>query len=432
MRQTASKPLALRAHAVGFNAKIPSLTVRQVRLPGAAHNGNRYLMSSRTESRRHWGQYWKSVPLPSMVTLCLAAFLIFSSLAFVSDLAQPRPSPYWWVLANAADWGIVATGYALATTRFLRLLPLAVVVHLLSIFVFTRIVPLFSRKVAFGTTVGELHDRSSLDAWLVVALLILGYIAFFTFIRIEGKKYVRLQTEIELAEQVQARLVPAFEMTAARLAICGKSVPSSSVGGDLVDAVAFDGSVTCYLADVSGHGIAAGVLMSMVKSAVRTSLSKGEPLVDVMQRLNDVLMDLKEPAMYVTLACLRSAGGDRLEYSLAGHPPIFHYHASNQSVSELGMEQLPIAMFPAVNFQSAMITVAPGDLLAVVSDGFLEVTNAKGEEFGKEALGAVLARSVTEPLPQIADRLVAETARFGSQQDDQTILLVRSLGPAIS
>ena len=70
-------------------------------------------------------------------------------------------------------------------------------------------------------------------------------------------------------------------MTAARLAICGKSVPSSSVGGDLVDAVAFDGAVTCYLADVSGHGIAAGVLMSMVKSAVRTSLSKGEPLVDV-------------------------------------------------------------------------------------------------------------------------------------------------------
>lgn len=221
-------------------------------------------------------------------------------------------------------------------------------------------------------------------------------------------------------------------MTAARLAICGRSVPSSSVGGDLVDAVAFDGSVTCYLADVSGHGIAAGVLMSMVKSAVRTSLSKGEPLVEVMRRLNEVLLGLKEPEMYVTFACLRSAGGDRLEYSLAGHPPIFHYHASNRSVSELKMEQLPIAMFPAVDFQSAMITIAPGDLLAVVSDGFLEVTNEKGEEFGMEALERFVAGSATEPLPQIVDRLVAETARFGSQQDDQTILLVRALGPAIS
>jgi hypothetical protein len=389
-------------------------------------------MTSRIQTRRHWGQYWRSVPLSSMVTLGLAVFLTFSSLVFVSDLVEPRPSPYWWVLVYAADMGIVATGYALASTRFIRLLPLAVAVHLLTIFGLTRVLPLYSRKVASGTTVVELHDRHILDAWLIVGLVTLGYMVFFTFISTEGKKYVRLRTEIELAERVQARLVPALEMTAARLAICGKSVPSSSVGGDLVDSVAFDGSVTCYLADVSGHGIAAGVLMSMVKSAVRTSLSKGEPLVDVMQRLNDVLLDLKEPAMYVTFACLRSAGGDRLEYSLAGHPPIFHYHASNQSVSELKMEQLPVAMFPAVNFQSAMITIAPGDLLAVVSDGFLEVTNAEGEEFGPGALERLVAESGTEPLPQIVNRLIAETSRFGSQQDDQTILLVRALGPAIS
>ncbi|MGA7768342.1 MAG: PP2C family protein-serine/threonine phosphatase [Candidatus Sulfotelmatobacter sp.] len=389
-------------------------------------------MTSHIQTRGHWRQYWKSVPLASMVALGVAVFLTFSSLVFVSDLVEPRPSPYWWVLVYAADMGIVATGYALASTRFIRLLPLAVAVHLLTIFGLTRVLPLYSRKVASGTTVVELHGRHILDAWLVVGLVTLGYAVFFNFISTEGKNYVRLRTEIELAERVQARLVPAFEMTAARLAICGKSVPSSSVGGDLVDAVAFDGSVTCYLADVSGHGIAAGVLMSMVKSAVRTSLSKGEPLVDVMQRLNEVLLDLKEPAMYITFACLRSAGGDRLEYSLAGHPPILHYHASNQSVSELKMEQLPIAMFPAVNFQSAMITIAPGDLLAVVSDGFLEVTNANGEEFGRGALERLVAGSATEPLPQIIDRLVAETARFGSQQDDQTILLVRALGPAVS
>jgi serine phosphatase RsbU (regulator of sigma subunit) len=111
--------------------------------------------------------------------------------------------------------------------------------------------------------------------------------------------------------------------------------------------------------------------------------------------------------MYVTFACLRSAGGDRLEYSLAGHPPIF-------------------AMFPAMNFQSAMITIAPDDLLAVVSDGFLEITNAEGEEFGTGAQERLVAWSATEPLPQIVDRPVAETARFGSQQDDQTILLVRA------
>jgi len=110
-------------------------------------------------------------------------------------------------------------------------------------------------------------------------------------------------------------------VSAAGLAICGRSIPSSRVGSDLIDAVSF-GSLTCYLADGSGHGITAGVLMSMVKSAIRTSLSKGAPLVERMQRLNEVLFDLKEPGMFVTLACLRSAGAGRPEYALAGHQPI--------------------------------------------------------------------------------------------------------------
>jgi sigma-B regulation protein RsbU (phosphoserine phosphatase) len=148
--------------------------------------------------------------------------------------------------------------------------------------------------------------------------------------------------------------------------------------------------------------------------------------------LNEVLLNLKEPNMFVTLACLRSAGAGKLDYSLAGHPPILHYHSSTRSVSELKIEQLPVAMFRDVHFQSSITALAPGDLLAVVSDGFLEVTNAKQEEFGLEALKRLVEKSATEPLPQLIDRLVEETARFGSQQDDQTILLIRALGPGIS
>jgi sigma-B regulation protein RsbU (phosphoserine phosphatase) len=385
-------------------------------------------MSRHGARRRENRRYWKSLPMSSMATLAFAVFLTFSSLAFVSDLAEPRPSPYWWVLVYAVDTGIVAAAYALTCSRYISFLPVAIAFNLLSIYGLTRVLPLYSSKVASGTTVVQLHQRHILDAWLVIGVVTLGYMLFFTFISTEGTKYVRLRTEIELAERVHVGLVPPLEMTAAGLAICGKSIASNRIGGDLVDAVLLDGSVTCYLADVSGHGVAAGVFMSMVKSAVRTSLSHGEPLVELMQRLNDVLFDLKEPAMYVTAACLRSAGVDRVEYSLAGHPPILHYHSATRSVSQLKMEQLPIAMFPAVKFQSATISVAPGDLLVAVSDGFLEVANPKGDEFGLGALERLVARNAAEPLGQIADRLVEETARFGSRQDDQTVLLVRALG----
>jgi len=325
----------------------------------------------------------------------------------------------------AANAGIVAAAYALTATRFVRALPLAVVLNLLSIFALPRLLPLYSTKVLATTTVVQLHARHVLDAWLVIGAVTLGFMFFFTFVGTEGTKYFRLRTEIELAEQVQSQLVPPLEVTTSELAICARSIPSSTVGGDLIDAVSCDASVTCYLADVSGHGIAAGVLMSMVKSAIRTSVSKDESLVDLMQRLNDVLLQLTRPGMFVTLACIRTAGEGRLEYALAGHPPILHYHSSSMSVSELRSEQLPIAMFPNLIYESRIVAVEPEDLLAVVSDGFLEVANSKGEEFGLEALKRLIVSSATETLPRIVDRLVEETAHFGDQQDDQTVLLVR-------
>jgi len=133
---------------------------------------------------------------------------------------------------------------------------------------------------------------------------------------------------------------------------------------------------------------------------VRTSLSKGEPLVDVMQRLNEVLLDLKEPAMYVTFACLRSAGGTGWS---------IRWRDTRQfSTITLGPERLGIKNGAIAHrhiscreFPKRNDTIAPGDLLAVVSDGFLEVTNAKGEEFGMEALERLVAGSAKEPLPQI-------------------------------
>lgn len=387
-------------------------------------------MTRRERARRDRRRYWRSLPASSLAVLALAVFLTFCSVAFVSDLAEPRPSPYWWVLVYAADSGIIAAAYALTSTRFLPWLPLAGAINILSIFGLPKLLPLYSTKVGPGTTVAQLHQRHLLDAWLILVVVTLGYMFFFSFIGIEGTKYFGMRREMELAERVQTELVPPIHMTAGNLEIYGRSMPSSRVGGDLVDAVAFNQSVTCYLADVSGHGIAAGVLMSMVKSAARMTISQGEPLAGLMRRLNEVLLDLKEPEAFVTLACLRSRGGGRLEYSLAGHPPMLHYHSLAQAVSYLRMEQLPIAMFRRVSFHTDTIEVMPGDLLVIVSDGFLEVANSKGEEFGVEALGKLIARNATQPLALIADRLTEAAARYGSQEDDQSILLLREVGPA--
>jgi serine phosphatase RsbU (regulator of sigma subunit) len=273
--------------------------------------------------------------------------------------------------------------------------------------------------------VAQLHQRHILDAWFVIIFVTLGFMFFYTFVGKEGAKYFRLRTEMELAARVQAELVPPLHLNTAALEIYGRSIPSSSVGGDLVDVVSFNDTVTCYLADVSGHGIAAGVLMSMVKSALRTVVFQGASLVEVLQCLNRVLLNLKAPSMYVTLACIRSVDSSRLEYSLAGHPPILHYRRSTQTVSQLKMEQLPIALFGTAKFQSSTVAVESGDLLVSVSDGFLEITNRAGEDFGWERLETLVVNNAIEPLARIAERLVEETSRFGRQEDDQSILLIK-------
>src|SRR5260370_1828874 len=133
-------------------------------------------------ARRARNQYWKSVPVSSMATLALAVFLTFSSLAFVSDLAEPRPAPYWWVLVYGANTGLVAIGYTLVSTRYIRALPLAIAFNLLSIFLLPKFLPLYATKVAAGTTVAQLHQRHVLDATLVLIVVILGYMFFFTFV----------------------------------------------------------------------------------------------------------------------------------------------------------------------------------------------------------------------------------------------------------
>src|SRR5262244_1116453 len=111
----------------------------------------------RVRPHHHEGrQYWSLVPLSSMTILLAAVFLTFSVIAFVSDLAEPRPSPYWWVLVYAANAGIVAVAYALTTTRFVRAIPLAIAVNLLTTFGLPKLLPLYSTKVAPSTTVAQL------------------------------------------------------------------------------------------------------------------------------------------------------------------------------------------------------------------------------------------------------------------------------------
>jgi phosphoserine phosphatase RsbU/P len=132
-------------------------------------------------------------------------------------------------------------------------------------------------------------------------------------------------------------------------------VPSGTVGGDLLDVVTAGDFFCAYLADVAGHGVPAGVLMSMVKSAVRMRIaSVGSYDDELLPALNDVLQPLTSPSVYATFAYIAGGGDSRLRFSLAGHLPIFHFKFAKHHAELCRVENLPLGMFADASYQTAL------------------------------------------------------------------------------
>jgi serine phosphatase RsbU (regulator of sigma subunit) len=123
----------------------------------------------------------------------------------------------------------------------------------------------------------------------------LGYTCFAYVSVTEGRRYARVHAEIELATEIHHVLVPSIDTKLGGFEFYGASAPSGEVGGDLIDLAGSDEAWVAYVADVSGHGVAPGLVMGMVKSAARRLLSSGAGSAHLMARLSEVLFPLKKP-----------------------------------------------------------------------------------------------------------------------------------------
>jgi serine phosphatase RsbU (regulator of sigma subunit) len=265
---------------------------------------------------------------------------------------------------------------------------------------------------------------SVLGIWMT---LIGSYVFFLVFIRTSARRAMIAQRELELAQGIQATLVPRISYRDERFEVCALTLPSEKVGGDVVDLVAHDGVLFCYVADVSGHGLQAGILMGMVKTAGRTLLLDGCGLTEMQTKMNRVLPMVKEQHMYMTFAGLRFPPGDEVEYASAGHPPLLHWRAATKDITTLGAEQLPIGMFEGVEYETARVRYGKGDVFVITTDGVLEAENAAGEEFSIARLEEVMRQSEALKPQEMVEAVVSAVRSFGKQMDDQTILVLRTL-----
>ena len=377
--------------------------------------------------------HFRSVPIKRLWVLMAAVSLLFSVIGFYVDLTNGGILPYAVVLVIAAVSGINAALWIIALAR----LPIIAVVGLAVLQFFTGSFDTWVANLLAQTFhVSEVPSGKGIAfaSTGIMVVVIASYIFFIMYIRREGKESYRLRNELELAHGIQKTLVPPVGLRMGRFEIYGISQPSDKVGGDLVDAIALpNGDAIAYVADIAGHGLSAGILMGMLKTATRTALLDAEAmessgtLPQLLERLNRVLPDVKEPHMYATFTAFRLNADGGIFYSMAASPPVLHWSPSRPALRRLEEEQFPLGLLPVSGFGGDSLTAASGDLLVVATDGILEVCDRKGQEFGVEALEAVIAENAKRPLRELADAILEKTKEFGKQVDDQTLLLIRCL-----
>jgi serine phosphatase RsbU (regulator of sigma subunit) len=227
--------------------------------------------------------------------------------------------------------------------------------------------------------------------------------------------------------EIPNTLVPRITYAGVRLEAYGQSVPKEEMGGDLADLVIDGRDVIAYVADVSGHGLRAGVLMGMIKTAMRYGLLLHRPIAKLLDDVNLVLPSVKEPNMFATLAVLRFDASNEVEYISAGHVPLLHYRRRSGDVVRYAMPQFPLGMFAAAGYAPRRIRYQAGDILVLVTDGVVEVGEERDAAFGFEWLSQIVRNLAQRPLSEIVEGINGELRRYGMQQDDRTVLLVRTV-----
>jgi phosphoserine phosphatase RsbU/P len=244
----------------------------------------------------------------------------------------------------------------------------------------------------------------------------------------------QMEKEMSLAANIQKDLFPKRLPAVAGAEIGARNRQARQVGGDYYDGIPFGAPgeaqphVLC-VADVSGKGLSAALLMSTIQATLRALLTGETSLATVASRTNDLLFASTPASKYATaFFCLYHALSGRVEYVNCGHNDGIILR-SDGSVELLATTGMPIGLFPKRSFDSASTHVAPGDMLFLYSDGVTEAcTSDEDNQYGMDRLIDCLKRSASLPVEEVLDRVFASIDEFAAgapQHDDITALVLK-------
>jgi sigma-B regulation protein RsbU (phosphoserine phosphatase) len=247
-----------------------------------------------------------------------------------------------------------------------------------------------------------------------------------------------LRRDIALASDVQRRLLPDAPPSVDGADFAAMSVPARRIGGDYYDFVELrDRALGIALADVSGKGVAAALIMSVVQASLRIISSAGDvPPPRLVARMNQFVYRSTPASKYATFFYAQLDEQRRLRYVNAGHNAPYLLRAGRRSTADSGspeIEQLSVGgtvvgMFPEMVYEEATVELCPGDVLLAFTDGVPEAHNPENEEFGEERLQLLLRQAAHLPADEISGRISAEMKdwiRDAEQYDDLTFIVMK-------
>ncbi|HEV7239571.1 MAG TPA: PP2C family protein-serine/threonine phosphatase [Thermoanaerobaculia bacterium] len=351
-----------------------------------------------------------------------AAAVTYMCVQYVLLLTFARKGDDWIGWAVTIPWFLL--GFRMAATEL-------VLMHgfiLASSFVMSFVAPIPNEKDA----------TPFLIAFVVINVVTCGTNLFmsrrlrrnvvgeWTVRRTSAREQIRMRDELRYARELQMSMLPECAPNLEWADICSISVPATEVGGDYYDYFVEDGRIALVCGDVAGHGMAAGLVLSALRSGftlLRDSLN--DPAA-VLRRLHDLVAQTSRRRMLVTVSVVL-LGRTQATIASAGHPPVILRRADG-AVQTIDLFAPPLGVRLPVTIPQRTIDVSPGDVFVLHSDGIYETRSAAGEDYGLDRLAEVVREHGAGTAEELRDAILADVSTFrGTPEasDDVTIVVCR-------
>jgi sigma-B regulation protein RsbU (phosphoserine phosphatase) len=242
-----------------------------------------------------------------------------------------------------------------------------------------------------------------------------------------------VEKEIRIAAEIQQKLLPTVIPAVTGYEMDALAIPCKTIGGDYYDIIPVTfGRYVLVIADVSGKGIPAALLVSTLHASLHAYVEARLPLTELVSRLNRIVYRNTPPERFITMFVAEfNPRTHTLTYVNAGHNPPYVVNAASDDLRQLAAGGLPLGMFEDLPYQSETVTLHPGDHVLMYTDGVTEAMNPAMEEYGDVRFLKNVRRSLGLPLRELRESIHGDVHAFTGaepQSDDLTFLLLRRLG----